>query len=116
MSRPNKPRTINAEANIAERITHERESRGWSYATLASKMTEVGCSIGTTAIFKVEKGTPRRRVTVDELVALSRVFGASIEDLLTPASEIERARMDAELVDDLNNAARALARFRGADA
>ena len=88
MSRPNKPRTINAEANIAERVAYERVLRGWSYETLARKMTEAGCSIHGSAIFKIEKGEPRRRVTVDELIGMARAFGISIE-ALTYASNAE---------------------------
>ncbi len=33
-------------------------------------------------MYKVEQGQPRRRITVDELVALARVFETSVEDLL----------------------------------
>lgn len=55
MSRPNRKRTIEGESNLAERVAQEREAAGLSYE-------------------KIEKGNPRRRVTVDELLAFSEVF------------------------------------------
>lgn len=100
MARPNTGRTINEEANLAQRVQHEREGRGWSYETLARKLTDAGCKMNGSALYKIEKGAPPRRITVDELVAFSRIFEISIEDLLTPmeiyrkerAKEIAQAR------------------------
>ena len=105
MARQNGPRSIGGEANLAERIAYERDKiRGWSYETLARKMTAAGCSIQGSAIFKIEKGTPRRRVTVDELIALSTVFGVSIEELLKPMELLrqERAQVLLEQLDEGN--------------
>ncbi len=85
MPRPNRPRSIASESALAERITYEREKHGWSYAGLAQRMTEVGCPIDQSAIYKIEKGQPaRRRISVDELVALARVFELGLDDLLVP--------------------------------
>lgn len=84
MPRINPGRTIGAEQNLAQRIKDEREARGWTQASLAARMTVEGCAIDQSAIFKTETGNPPRRVTVDELVALSRVFGISLEELVVP--------------------------------
>ncbi|HEX2361561.1 MAG TPA: helix-turn-helix transcriptional regulator [Jiangellaceae bacterium] len=84
MPRPNRPRSIASEDNLARRIAHEREQRGWSYAGLAQRMTAQGCSIDQSALYKIEKGRPRRRISVDELVALSEVFAVPVHELLAP--------------------------------
>lgn len=83
MPRPNKPRTIGAEDRLALRIATERQARGWSYWKLAQAMTEAGCSIAGSAIYKIEKGNPRRTIFVDELVALSRIWSIPVERLLS---------------------------------
>lgn len=101
MARPNAPRSIGGEANLAERFRFERERRGWSPAELARRLTAEGCSIATSAIYKIEADA--RRITVDELVAASRVFEVTVTDLLTPLELVrqERAR---EIVKELENA------------
>jgi hypothetical protein len=47
-------------------------------------MTAAGCPIQPSAIYKIEKAEPPRRITVDELVALSTVFDLPIPELLLP--------------------------------
>ena len=84
MARPNKPRLIGTERALARRIAWERESRGWTYEGMAGRMTAAGCAIQASALYKIEKGTPRRRITVDELVAIAVVFEVDIPDLLLP--------------------------------
>jgi transcriptional regulator with XRE-family HTH domain len=88
MARPNKPRLIGSERSLARRIAWEREKRGMSYEGLASRMGLEGCAIQASALYKIEKGEPPRRITVDELVALSRVFGLSSEELLEPVEAV----------------------------
>lgn len=70
------PRAISerGESNLRQRIQHEREARGWSYEALARAMTEAGCPISKAAVYAIENGTPKRRILVDELVALAEVF------------------------------------------
>ncbi|KQT89327.1 hypothetical protein ASG49_16230 [Marmoricola sp. Leaf446] len=58
-----------------------------SYDGLASRMTEAGCPINASALYKIEKVDPPRRITVDELVALSRVFGIKLQALIQPPEE-----------------------------
>lgn len=88
MPRPNKARTLGSERTLAQRIAYEREARDLTYERLADKMTQAGCSIQPSAIYKIEKGDPPRRVTVDELVALANVFEVGLEDMLIPISAL----------------------------
>ena len=101
MARPNAPRSIGGEANLAERFRFERERRGWSPAELARRLTAEGCSIATSAIYKIEADA--RRITVDELVAASRVFEVTVTDLLTPLELVRHERAH-EIVKELERA------------
>jgi transcriptional regulator with XRE-family HTH domain len=100
MPRPNQRRSIAKEANVAERITLERVARGLSYEALAKLMTEQGCYIAGSAIFRIEKGTPPRHITVDELVAFAKVFDTTEDDLLAPV-ELKRKERGRQLVRDV---------------
>ena len=84
MPRPNAPRTMTYESNLARRIEHERERRDWTYERLAQRMTEAGCAIHSSAIFKIVKGQPPRKITVDEFMAFAEVFDLEPDDLLLP--------------------------------
>jgi transcriptional regulator with XRE-family HTH domain len=100
MPRPNKPRRIGHEQALAARIAFERETRGWSYEGLASRMEKAGCAINGSAIYKIERADPPRRVTVDEFVAFARVFQVPIEELLLPATVARQSKLMKGL-DDL---------------
>lgn len=76
-----------AEEHVARRIAMERHRHGWSYEALASRMRTAGVPIDQSAIYKVERGTPRRRITTDELVGYAVVFGLSLDEL-TAAPEL----------------------------
>ncbi|MDP9437058.1 MAG: helix-turn-helix transcriptional regulator [Actinomycetota bacterium] len=96
MPRPNPTRVISQEPNLARRIAYERQQRGWSYEGTASRLTAAGCPIAGSAIFKIEKGDPPRRISVDELVAFAKIFDAPLEELLTPLEflfEVEAAEL-----------------------
>lgn len=93
MPRPNQPRNIQGETELARRITLEREARAWSYEGLASRMTDAGCPIQGSAIYKIEKGDPPRRITVDELIALAAVFELPVPDLLRPREVVVNQRL-----------------------
>jgi transcriptional regulator with XRE-family HTH domain len=82
-----------AEDHLAQRIAAERTERGWTIDGLAQRMTEAGCSMTGSAIFKVEKGEPRRRIVVDELVAFSQVFGIPVDELLMPPETARKAEV-----------------------
>jgi transcriptional regulator with XRE-family HTH domain len=96
--RPNPPRDVYAERYLAQRIARERESRGWTYESLASRMTAAGCPLNQSAIYKIERSDPPRRITVDELVGYSKVFGISVEQLLLDP-EIDA---EARVIEHLN--------------
>ena len=95
MPKRNRPGDVFAERYLAQRIARERENRGWSYEGLASRMTQAGCPLNQSAIYKIERGDPPRRITVDELVAYSRVFGIPVDQLLLdPELEAEQRVID----------------------
>lgn len=93
MPRPRPPRELVSEKNVARRVAYEREQRGWSYAGLALRMEKKGCKIDQSALYKIEKAKPPRRITVDELVAFGEVFELSLVELTTPLETIVSARM-----------------------
>jgi transcriptional regulator with XRE-family HTH domain len=82
--RPNRPRSIHAEAHLVEWIVRERDARKMTNEGLAKRMTDLGCPMSGSAIFKIEKADPPRRIVVDELVAFARVFDVDVADLLLP--------------------------------
>lgn len=96
---------VAGEANLAERIAEERRARGLSVERLAKAMTRAGCKMNGSAIHKIEKGSPPRRINVDELLALAKVFETTVEDLLEPM-EVRRNRRAAELLKDYDAAKR----------
>lgn len=98
MPRPNQPRTIRGEELLSQRIKVEREARGWTFDGLAARMAEAGCPIQGSAVYKIERASPPRRITVDELVGFARVFELPIGDLLLPA-EVVLNRRARELFD-----------------
>lgn len=100
MPRPNVGRTLRSEAGLARRIAYERQERGWSLEGLAKRMSDAGCNINASAIFKIEKGDPPRRISVDELVALAAVFAERVDDLLLPPNVVFD-KVAHELVEDL---------------
>jgi transcriptional regulator with XRE-family HTH domain len=100
--RPNLPRSMQSEENLAHRIAYERERRRWTYEGTAKRLTEAGCPTQGSAIYKIEKGNPRRRISVDELVGFAKVFDVETSDLLIPLeliAEQEVLRLMAELED-----------------
>jgi transcriptional regulator with XRE-family HTH domain len=103
MSRQNPMRSVGGEANLARRIERERTLRAWSYEKMAKELTAIGCSIQGSAIYKIEHANPPRRITVDELVALARVFDTTVEDLLTPIEVLDQQRAQ-DLLKDLDRA------------
>jgi transcriptional regulator with XRE-family HTH domain len=93
MPRPNPPRSIAGEKALARRIAMERDNRGWTYDGLASRMTEAGCPIQPSAIYKIEKADPPRRITVDELLGFSAAFELAVPDLLRPREVVVNERL-----------------------
>lgn len=100
MPRPNPHRSLKSEGDLARRVAYERDLRGWSHAGLAERLTRAGCPIQASAIWKIENGQPRRRITVDEMLAFAEVFGSKVEDLLRPPELILGERVRA-LLDEM---------------
>lgn len=107
MPRTNPGRSIDSEANLAERVARERKRLGLSYQGLADAMAAAGCPVDRSAMYRIESGTPPRRISVDELVAFSRVFDTSVDELLVPVELIDQARAQ-ELVAGFQRAAETL--------
>lgn len=93
MPRRNPVADLRSEESLARRIADEREKRGWSYEGLAKRMTDAGCPVNASGLYKIEKVEPRRRITVNELVALSEVFKVPVADLLLPPEAIEHRQL-----------------------
>jgi len=101
MPRPNRQRQLYTEQHVAKRIAMEREARDWTYEGLAKRVTDAGCAIQPSAIYKIEKSDPPRRITVTELVAFAQVFGLSVEEMLAdPATRFSAQAI--RLVERLN--------------
>lgn len=107
MPRPSRTTSSGAEANLARRVKYEREKRGLSYEALAKAMTDAGCKIQGSAIYKIEKADPPRRITVDELTAFADVFETSVSDLLTDMDLIEQKRAQ-ELIENIQDCQRSM--------
>ncbi len=93
---------IEGEANLAKRIRQEREERGWSHSELARRMAQAGCAgLPLNAMPRAERR--ERGISVDELVALSRVFDLPVHNLLTSVEWLRQERAD-KLLNELREA------------
>lgn len=107
MPKLNVGRSVGVETNLAARIAHERNLRGQSYEVLAEAMTQAGCAINGSSIYKIEHGSPPRRISVDELWTLAQVWGTTVEDLLTPMELLEQRRAH-ELIESIQEVQRGM--------
>ncbi|MFG1943330.1 helix-turn-helix domain-containing protein [Nonomuraea sp. NPDC048826] len=81
-----------SEENVALRIAWEMRRRGWSQERMAQELTNAGCPTHQSAISKIVNPRPdgsRRAISVDEAIALSRVFGVPLEELPLPMDDAE---------------------------
>lgn len=91
MPKVNPLRPTGNEESAARRIAFEREARGWSYEGLARRMTEAGYPVQGSAIFKIEKADPPRRITLDEFIGFAKVFELDLTEMvLTPEVHLNR--------------------------
>lgn len=81
------PRPPGPDDWAAERIRYEREQRGWSTAELARRVSLAGVPMLQQTVWKIESGTPRRKLTVGEAAAFASVFGISLDRLMKPPAE-----------------------------
>ena len=102
MPRPNKGRRIGREEYLAQRVQALREERGYTYEGVAKRMRDMGCQIQASAIFKIEKSEPRRRITVDELYAFAHVFDVPVDELMVSH---EGTTMDEQRMAQVNKLA-----------
>ncbi|HMM96718.1 helix-turn-helix transcriptional regulator [Phycicoccus sp.] len=99
MPRTTHQRVSLVEQHVARRVREERERRDWTYERLSTRMGEQGCLVHPSAIYRIEKGNPPRRITVDELVALASAFDISVASLLGVRAEGWRPEMGMKLVE-----------------
>lgn len=94
-------REAGQEAHLARRMTEERNKRGWSQGELARQLEKSGFyGLGQPAISAIEKpraGMGRRAITVDEAIALSRVFNVPLAELLLPDGALADASIHRQL-------------------
>ncbi|MFC1417791.1 helix-turn-helix domain-containing protein [Streptacidiphilus cavernicola] len=91
-----------SEANVAARVLLERQARGWSTTELAQRMTAAGVPLNQSAVWRIESGTPRRKISLDEALGFSKVFELPLEDLMAPPQEgldLEARRLLQDCVD-----------------
>lgn len=91
-----------SEDNAAARVALEREVRGWSTTELAARMTKAGVPLNQTAVWRIENGSPRRKITLDEALGFARVFELPLEELMAPPLEgvdLEGRRVVQEAVE-----------------
>lgn len=90
MSKRTPGRTLGSERVVAARLKLERERRGWTYDALARRMEAEGVPIQISALHKIEKADPPRRVTLDEAIALANVFKIELKELVEPIAFTEQ--------------------------
>lgn len=110
MPRMNPVRSIDAETAVAARLTYERKRREMGVDAVAREMTKLGCPITGSAISRIEKGDPPRRITFDEAVAISRLFEVPLEELDTPLPLLEKRRAR-ELIEETLESHREIGAF-----
>ncbi|MFI7707627.1 helix-turn-helix domain-containing protein [Nonomuraea sp. NPDC049480] len=85
-----------SEENVALRIAWEMRRRGWSQERMAQEMTEAGCPTHQSAISKIVNPKPdgsRRSITMEESIALAKVFRVPLEELAQPIEAAEGRMM-----------------------
>ncbi|MEV0632130.1 helix-turn-helix domain-containing protein [Nonomuraea wenchangensis] len=81
-----------SEENVALRLAWEMRRRGWSQDRMAQELTNAGCPTHQSAISKIVNSKPdgsRRSISVDEAIAMAKVFGIPLEELPLPPSGAE---------------------------
>ncbi|GEM_PF-2643835 len=101
MPRPKPQRAIGGEENLARRIRRELTARAWTPAELAHRMTDAGCRIGTSSVYKILDTEKPRTISVDEFISLASVFDTTTDELLTPVEALEQREVQ-ELLKDLD--------------
>jgi transcriptional regulator with XRE-family HTH domain len=99
---------LDAEEFLARTIERLRTGADWTYAELSQRMADAGCPIERSSLQKIERGRPRRKITVNELVAFSRVFRTSVPDLLISPSYRDDKMFFQDVKDGVSTAQKVL--------
>lgn len=84
-----------SEQTFARRVRELREQREWSQTLLAANLAlSHGIKLDGTAITRIEKGA--RSIRLDEAVALAKVFGMTVDEMLRPALPVDEQIKQAE--------------------
>lgn len=78
------PRRLFAEAFVAVHVERAMQERDMTYQELSHAMATAGAPLSISSIHRMLKGQPRRRIHVNELVALSQVLHIPLADLMQP--------------------------------
>lgn len=70
-------------AHLAARVKQLRGARGWTAVELGERLTKLGIRWDRFTVTSLENGK-RQNVTVDELLALARVFDVAPVHMLVP--------------------------------
>lgn len=89
------------ERNLRRRIEWELADRHWSYQDLVDRLARVGLRTQKSAINKMLKGEPPKRMTANELFALAEVFEMEVTDLAQPLEPFLSAKANKRL-NELN--------------
>lgn len=62
------------EKKAVSAIAHQRRARGLSYEQLARMVTAAGTPVNASALHRMEKGTPPRRLTLSDLIGIAQAL------------------------------------------
>lgn len=89
------------ESRFVARLEEELAAQGWSDTRLEGAMARVGYPLAAATLWKIRKGNPRRRITLDDAYGIAKalgfdsvdefVSGKDLRDILQAASELKDA-------------------------
>lgn len=82
--KPKKPQAKPLVEVLADRVRYFRDIRGWTQDQLAEQVSRLGFNWTRVTVAEVEGKGRKRRVTIEELVALAMTFGTGVTHLLAP--------------------------------
>ncbi|GEA81391.1 helix-turn-helix domain-containing protein [Cellulomonas uda] len=82
---------------VGERVRDLRRARGWSQSDLADALTRLGFPMHQTTLAKLERA--QRPTPLEDLYALSQVFGVPVVGLLAKADLTDRPALEERLRD-----------------
>lgn len=97
--RPSSKRRLE-ERFVALHVERALSGPGWSYRRLAAAMEAVGAPVDPSSLYKIVKGAPPRRISVNELAALSEVLDVPLERLMQPI-DLRLAEEAESLIEEL---------------